>query len=73
MNNNFRQRYTKSLQQQSFPISDARILTSASIPFGKSSPKRALILILAAVGRMRTRRRCTGRAERGEDLRRVVA
>jgi succinoglycan biosynthesis transport protein ExoP len=48
--NNFRQRYTESLQQQSFPISDARILTSASPPSGKSSPKTALVLVLAAAG-----------------------
>jgi succinoglycan biosynthesis transport protein ExoP len=47
---NFRQRYTESLQQQSFPISDARILTSASPPSSKSSPKTALILVLAAAG-----------------------
>jgi polysaccharide biosynthesis transport protein len=47
---NFRQRYTESLQQQSFPISDARILTSASPPSSKSSPKTALVLVLAAAG-----------------------
>jgi polysaccharide biosynthesis transport protein len=47
---NFRQRYTESLQQQSFPISDARILTSASPPSSKSSPKTTLILVLAAAG-----------------------
>jgi succinoglycan biosynthesis transport protein ExoP len=47
---NFRQRYTESLQQQSFPISDARILTLASPPSSKSSPKRALVLVLAAAG-----------------------
>ena len=47
---NFRQRYTESLQQQSFPISDARILTSASPPSSKSSPKTALVRVLAAGG-----------------------
>src|SRR6266446_9354529 len=47
---NFRQRYTESLQQQSFPISDARILTSASPPSSKSSPKTALVLRLTAAG-----------------------
>lgn len=47
---NFRQRYTESLQQQSFPISDARILTSASPPSSKSSLKTALVLVLAAGG-----------------------
>jgi succinoglycan biosynthesis transport protein ExoP len=47
---NFRQRYTESLQQQSFPISDARILTSASPPSSKSSPKSALVLVLGVAG-----------------------
>src|SRR5262249_1937704 len=47
---NFRQRYTESLQQQLFPISDARILTSASSPSRKSGPKTALILVSAAAG-----------------------
>ena len=46
----FRQRYTESLQQQSFPISDAHILTSASPPSSKSSPKTALVLVLAGAG-----------------------
>ena len=50
MYDNFRQRYAESLQQQSFPISDARILTSASPPSSKSSPKTALVLVLAAAG-----------------------
>jgi succinoglycan biosynthesis transport protein ExoP len=50
MYDNFRQRYTESVQQQSFPISDARILTSASPPSRKSSPKTALILVLSAAG-----------------------
>ena len=49
MYDNFLQRYTESLQQQAFPISDARILASASPP-GKSGPKSALILALAAAG-----------------------
>ena len=48
MTDNFRQRYTESLQQQSFPISDARIGARASPPLDKSSPKRLLILVIAA-------------------------
>ena len=47
---NFVQRYAESLQQQSFPISDAHILTSASPPSSKSGPKTALILVMAAAG-----------------------
>ena len=46
---NFRQRYAESLQQQSFPISDARIITRASLPLNKSGPK-LLIVVIAAVG-----------------------
>ena len=47
---NFLQRYSESLQQQEFPISDARILTSASPPASKSGPKALLILAMAAAG-----------------------
>jgi succinoglycan biosynthesis transport protein ExoP len=50
MYDNLRQRYTESLQQQSFPISDARILTSASPPSGKSGPRTVLILVLSVAG-----------------------
>ena len=47
---NFLQRYAKSLQQQAFPVSDARVLASASPPSSRSSPKTALVLLLAAAG-----------------------
>jgi succinoglycan biosynthesis transport protein ExoP len=47
MHDNFLQRYTESLQQQSFPISEARIVTQASVPLDKSGPKRGLILAIA--------------------------
>ena len=50
MHDNFLQRYTESLQQESFPISDARIVTPASPPLGKSGPKRLLILAMAMAG-----------------------
>jgi polysaccharide biosynthesis transport protein len=46
MYDNFRQRYADSLQQQSFPISDARITARASLPLEKSGPKTALILVM---------------------------
>jgi succinoglycan biosynthesis transport protein ExoP len=46
---NFLQRYTESLQQQAFPISDARILAKASGPMSKS-PKTLLILVIATGG-----------------------
>ena len=41
---NFLQRYMESIQQQSFPISDARVISQASPPLQKSHPKTALIL-----------------------------
>ena len=35
---NFQQRYTDSVQQQSFPVAEARVITRASPPFGKDLP-----------------------------------
>jgi succinoglycan biosynthesis transport protein ExoP len=45
----FLDRYQTATQQQSFPITDARVLTKASEPFEKTSPKTGLILSLATV------------------------
>jgi succinoglycan biosynthesis transport protein ExoP len=50
MYDDFRQRYADSLQQQSFPISDATITMRASLPLEKSGPKTMLILVIAAAG-----------------------
>ena len=50
MYDDFRQRYADSLQQQSFPISDASITMRASLPLEKSGPKTALIFVIAAAG-----------------------
>jgi succinoglycan biosynthesis transport protein ExoP len=47
---NFLQRYMESVQQQSFPISEARVITQASRPSGKSSPKTLLVLAIAVAG-----------------------
>lgn len=46
----FSDRYATAIQQQSFPITEARILTEASEPREKSAPKTGLILVLAAFG-----------------------
>lgn len=43
---NFLQKYTEAVQQQSFPISDARVITPASPPRGKSYPKTTLVALL---------------------------
>ena len=45
---NFLQRYVESVQQQSFPITEARIISEASRPLSKSSPKGTLTLAFAA-------------------------
>jgi capsular exopolysaccharide synthesis family protein len=46
----FLQRYTASVQQDSFPIAEARLISSASIPTSKSKPKTPLVAALALVG-----------------------
>ncbi|WP_342733660.1 polysaccharide biosynthesis tyrosine autokinase [Bradyrhizobium sp. B117] len=46
---NFLQLYMVSVQQQSFPITEARVITPASISLGPSSPKTNLILLGALV------------------------
>jgi succinoglycan biosynthesis transport protein ExoP len=38
------------VQQQSFPVSEARQITPATRPYGKSSPRTSLVLALASLG-----------------------
>ena len=45
----FLSRFTQSVQQQSFPSTEARVVTVATPPNGRSSPKIVLTLALAAV------------------------
>src|ERR1700722_3102665 len=45
----FMQRYQETLQQQSFPIAEARVITAATPPTIPSYPKRAMVLALSAV------------------------
>jgi succinoglycan biosynthesis transport protein ExoP len=45
---NFFQRYMEEIQQQSFPISDARVISAATPPSKKSKPVGSLILAIAA-------------------------
>ena len=47
---NFQQRYTDSVQQQSLPMTEARVITRASPPSAKTSPKSLLILAAATMG-----------------------
>jgi succinoglycan biosynthesis transport protein ExoP len=47
---NFQQRYMDSVQQQSLPMTEARVITRASPPSAKTSPKSLLILAAATMG-----------------------
>lgn len=47
---NFLQRYMETVQQQSFPITEARVITRASRPLGKSHPQTFVVLALATLG-----------------------
>jgi succinoglycan biosynthesis transport protein ExoP len=44
---NFLQRYTQAVQDQSFPVPEARVITAAIAPERKSQPKTMLILAFA--------------------------
>src|SRR5689334_18483170 len=46
----FLQRYMGSVQQESFPISDARLISPAAPPQSKSKPKTGLVLALGMFG-----------------------
>ena len=46
---NFLQRYMESVQQQSFPITEARVISAATRPLLKSSPKTMLLLTFATM------------------------
>ncbi|RXH25170.1 exopolysaccharide biosynthesis protein [Bradyrhizobium nanningense] len=50
MYDNFLQRYMESVQQQSFPITEARVISAASTPLIKSAPKTLLTLAGALLG-----------------------
>lgn len=45
---NFLQRYMEAIQQQSFPITDVRLISSAAPPTKKSKPVDSLVLAIAA-------------------------
>jgi succinoglycan biosynthesis transport protein ExoP len=50
LHDNFLQRYMESVQQQSFPISEARVITSATPPVKPSNPRTLLVLMVGAAG-----------------------
>lgn len=45
----FLQRYQEAVQQQSFPVTEARVISNASTPEVPSSPKKAIVLIISVV------------------------
>jgi succinoglycan biosynthesis transport protein ExoP len=47
LHDNFLQRYMESVQQQSFPITEARVITEATPPLRKSHPRSLLIFAVA--------------------------
>lgn len=46
---NFLQRYTEAIQQQTYPITEARVISSASRPGRRSSPSTLLVLLVGCV------------------------
>ncbi len=49
---NFLQRYMESVQQESFPITDARVISPASRPLQNSHPKTLIVLAISGLGAM---------------------
>ena len=49
---NFLQHYMESVQQQSFPISEARVISPASPPLRKSHPQSLIVLAISGLGAM---------------------
>jgi uncharacterized protein involved in exopolysaccharide biosynthesis len=49
MYESFLQAYTESVQRQSYPVANARVITKATPPLSKSHPKTMLWLLLAIV------------------------
>jgi succinoglycan biosynthesis transport protein ExoP len=50
IHDNFVQRYMESLQQQSFPYTEARVITHAVPPWKKSQPNSIMVMALASAG-----------------------
>lgn len=46
---NLLERYTQAIQQQTFPITEARIISSASRPVRRSSPSTLLVVLVGTV------------------------
>ena len=47
---NFLQRYMEAIQQQSFPITEARVISAATRPLTRSHPQPLLVMLIAGFG-----------------------
>jgi len=47
---NFLQRYMEAVQQQSFPISEARLISPATKPLQKSAPRGSIVALISLFG-----------------------
>jgi succinoglycan biosynthesis transport protein ExoP len=52
LHDNFLQRHMESVQQQSFPITEARLITTATPPMVPSNPRTLFVLMVGAAGGM---------------------
>src|SRR5262245_47632002 len=50
LHDSFLQRYMETVQQQSFPISEARVITRATPPLRPSNPRTLFVLMVGAAG-----------------------
>ena len=50
LHDDFLQRYMEAVQQQSFPITEARLVGTADAPLSKTYPKSSLVLLFALAG-----------------------
>jgi succinoglycan biosynthesis transport protein ExoP len=50
LHDNFVQRYMESIQQQSFPFTEARVITHATRPSSKSTPNPKFVMTVALAG-----------------------
>src|SRR5262249_49222852 len=50
LHDSFLQRHMETVQQQSFPISEARVITRATPPLRPSNPRTLLVLMVGATG-----------------------
>jgi succinoglycan biosynthesis transport protein ExoP len=50
LHDNFLQRHMESVQQQSFPITEARLITTATPPMWPSNPRTLFVLMVGAAG-----------------------